>query len=280
LRESIGTINEEMALYRDGKRQVSAKLAELNEGRKEQLGDLPKYIEEREALNKKIKEQMEKRNTLRDEYRQKEREFNQWKNEQRKAKQEKYQEEQNKKRAEWEQTQRIRKAEAVDVQPYVAETTLIEQTIAFCKSLIADKGPAQVEEKKETSHDNRPEGTEVLLTKEDREEEFYYAPTAAKKKGKSKNKGAKDSGSKPIKHNAATFKLFDELKINAPITTDDIPGTLEKLEEQLQSYKEKIAAWETQKEERKKAILEGRDLDAEAAAEGDEEKAEETKEEE
>merc|ERR1719517_278051 len=42
LRENIGTINEEMALYRDGKRQVSQKLAELNEGRKEQLGDLPK----------------------------------------------------------------------------------------------------------------------------------------------------------------------------------------------------------------------------------------------
>merc|ERR1712228_424493 len=35
LRESIGTINEEMALYRDGKRQVSAKLAELNESRKD-----------------------------------------------------------------------------------------------------------------------------------------------------------------------------------------------------------------------------------------------------
>merc|ERR1719188_668725 len=88
LRENIGAINEEMALYRDGKRQVSAALAALNESRKEQLGDLPKYIEERDELGKKIKAEMEKRNVLRDEYRGKEREYNAWKNEQRRAKQE------------------------------------------------------------------------------------------------------------------------------------------------------------------------------------------------
>merc|ERR1719414_1321304 len=117
----------------------------------------------------------------------------------------------------------------MDQQPYVAEITLIEQTLLFCKNLIQDKGPAQKEEKKETTHTN-PEGTEILLSKENREEEFYYAPTAAKKKGKSKNKGAKEGVAKPIKHNAETFKLFDQLKLNAPITTDDVPGVLENLE--------------------------------------------------
>merc|ERR1719394_1733234 len=50
LRDSISTINEEMALYRDGKRQVSQQLQALNESRKEQLGDLPNYIEQRDAL--------------------------------------------------------------------------------------------------------------------------------------------------------------------------------------------------------------------------------------
>merc|ERR1740129_803362 len=69
LRDNIGAINEEMALYRDGKRQVSQALAALNESRKEQLGDLPKYIEERDELGKKIKAEMEKRNALRDEFR-------------------------------------------------------------------------------------------------------------------------------------------------------------------------------------------------------------------
>jgi len=280
LRENIGTINEEMALYRDGKRQVSQKLAELNEGRKEQLGDLPKHIEEREGLSKKIKEQMDKRSQLRDDFRAKEREYNQWRNEQRLARQSKMYEEANKRKAEWEHAQRIRKAEQVEVQPHVSEITLIEQTIFFCKGLVADRGPAQTEEKKETKHDN-PDGTEILVGKENRDEEFYYAPTAAKKKSKSKNKGSKEGGSKPIKHNAETFKLFDQLKLNAPITTQDIPATLEKLEEQLKSYKEKVAAWEIQKEDKKKAIMEGRDPDAEEVAEeAGEEKEEEVKEDE
>merc|ERR1719493_72894 len=143
----------------------------------------------------------------------------------------------------------MKKAEAMDQQPHVAEITLIEQTILFCKNLVQDQGPAQEEEKKETAHTN-PEGTEILLSKENREEEFYYAPTAAKKKGKSKNKGAKEGGAKPIKHNAETFKLFDQLKLSAPLTTADIPEKLEALEAKLAFYKEKVKAWEKNRDEK------------------------------
>merc|ERR1719188_1776135 len=118
---------------------------------------------------------MEKRNALRDEFRQKERDFNAWKNEQRRLKQDKINEERQARQAEWEMEQRRRKADAMDQQPYVAEITLIEQTILFCKNLVQDKGPTQQEEKKETEHNN-PEGSMVLLSKDQREEEFYYAP--------------------------------------------------------------------------------------------------------
>jgi len=283
LRDSISTINEEMALYREGKRTVSQNLAKLNEERKDQLGDLPKYIEQREALAKQIKEEFDKRTVLREEFRQKERDYNAWQNERRRARQDKYNEEREKKQAEWQRAQLLKKAEAMDIQPHVAEITLIEQTILFCKTLVQDKGPAQKEEKKEISHSN-PDGTEVLLRKEDREEEFYYAPTAAKKKGKSKNKGAKDGGAKPIKHNAETFKLFDQLKLSAPITTEDIPATLEKLEEQLESYKEKVKAWEKNRDEKKQKILSGQYVEEEdaeeEAAEGEKEGQEDEKEEE
>jgi len=283
LRENIGTINEEMALYREGKKQVSQALGALNEQRKETLGDLPKLIEDRDALGKKIREQIDKRNVARDAYRAKEREYNAWRNEQRKKKQEQYQEEANKKKVEWESTQRQRKADSLDMQPHVAEITLLEQTIFFCKSLVHDKGPKQEEEKKEVSHDSRPEGTEILLSKDNREEEFYHVPTAAKKKGKSKNKGSKEGGSaKPIKHNAETFKLFDQLKLNAPITTEDIPATLEKLEAQLVEYQEKVQAWEVNKEEMKKKIMDGtyREAAKEEAAEEEEAAKEEAAEEE
>jgi len=285
LRENIGTINEEMALYRDGKRQVSQNLATLNESRKTQLGDLPTYIEERDELGKQIKAQMDKRNALRDEFRGKEREFNTWRNEQRKAKQERFQHERDAKQADWEKSMRLKKAEQMDVQPHVAEITLIEQTIFFCKTLIKDKGPVEKEEKKATEHTN-PEGCEILVSKGDREEEFYYAPTA-KKKSKSKKGGAKEGASaKPIKHNAETFKLFDQLKLSAPITTEDIPALLEKLTEQLEDYNQKVKKWEINRDEKKKQIMEGKNVDeeeekvAEEKAEEKEEDAKEEKEEE
>merc|ERR1712039_361878 len=133
--------------------------------------------------------------------------------------------------------------------------TLIEQTMLFCKSLVQTKDSEQKEEKKEIAHNN-PDGTQVLAKKEDRDE-FYFIPTA-KKKGKSKNKGAKAEGSaKPIKHNAETFRLFDQLKLDAPITTDDIPAILEKLEAQLVDYNAKVKVWEQKREEMKRKILEG-----------------------
>merc|ERR1712039_428845 len=104
---------------------------------------------------------------------------------------------------------------------------------------------------------DNPDNTEVLLKKEDRDE-YYFVPTA-KKKGKSKQKTWESdaNGNKPIKHNAETFRLFDQLKLDAPITTDDIPGTLEKLEEKLEMYKDKVKDWEEKREEKKRRILEG-----------------------
>merc|ERR1712099_75125 len=147
-------------------------------------------------------------------------------------------------------------AEKLEEQPYVAEITLIEQTIAFCNSLVQKKGEDAKEEKKETAHDN-PEGTEVLLKKEDRDE-FYLMPTAKGKKGKSKNKGSKEEGAKkPIKHNAETFRLFDQLKLDAPITTDEVPALLEKLDAMLEDYNAKVKKWEETKAEKIRKLLDG-----------------------
>merc|ERR1712007_337937 len=98
---------------------------------------------------------------------------------------------------------------------------------------------------------------------------------------------------KPIKHNAETFKLFDTLGLEAPITVADVPALLEKLDKQMETYQEKVQAWEDHKEEMKRKIQEGEvtyedlvkdpkgDEDAEEAKEDDnEEEPKEEKEEE
>merc|ERR1712066_702799 len=138
-----------------------------------------------------------------------------------------------------------KKVEQLDEQPHVSEITLIEQTIKFCKSLLPQESADQKEEKKEVVYNNKA-GEEVLMKKEDRADEWFFMPTKrgkAAKKGKSGG-GEQDQSKKPIKHNAETFKLFDNLKLDAPITVADIPPLLEKLDEQMALYQGKVKEWE------------------------------------
>ncbi|OLP75909.1 hypothetical protein AK812_SmicGene44230 [Symbiodinium microadriaticum] len=174
----------------------------------------------------------------------------------------------------------LRRTTKLDKRPHVAEITLIEQslgymmlslevftlngkTIKYCKGLVQSKTEAKKEEKKEVEYSN-PDGAEILLRKavvdllralrtllqsivwctcqEDRDEEFYFAPTKAAKKGKNKNKGSDAKPSKII-HNAEIFRptaeredsdgLFDQLELAPPFSTNQVPGVLEELEKQL-----------------------------------------------
>merc|ERR1711920_740524 len=223
-------------------------------GRKEQLGDLPDIIAQRDELGKKIAEKVRERNDIRDEFRQAEKEYWAYQAEVRK-KQEKQQQDKMMWQAEMDKRRKLQQAEKLDEQPHIDEMTLIEQTILFCKGLTASKATEQKQEAKAPTVEF--EGAEVLAKKEDRDE-FYFVPTAKGKKSKAKGaKGAKEGASKPIKHNAETFRLFEKLKLDAPITTADIPGTLEKLEAQLEDFKEKVKKWEATRDEQKRKILEG-----------------------
>merc|ERR1712185_448533 len=79
-----------------------------------------------------------------------------------------------------------------------------------------------------------------------------------KKGGAKKGKASDaDTSKKPIKHNAETFKLFDTLGLEAPITVADAAPLLEKLDKQMETYQEKVQAWEDHKEEMKRKIQDG-----------------------
>jgi len=260
LKGDIKTLNEEMAQYFIEKKKVSEKLKELSENRTKQTGDMPQLFNEREAISKQIGDKIAERNQIKAERRSAEQAYYAYQAEVRKIRQDRAAKERELRQKEYEDRRRLREAEKLDEQPYVAEITLIEQTLLFCKGLTQSKGPEKKEEKKETAYDN-PENTTVLLKKEDREE-YLFAPTSKGKKGKSKNQSAKsESSSKPIKHNAETFQLFDKLKLDAPITTDEIPAIVTKLEEKLLDYQEKVKEWEVKREELKRRILEGDTID-------------------
>merc|ERR1712232_814771 len=247
-----------------------------NEERNSKMGDLPELIGEREELGKQIQEKIRERNEIRKERKEAEDAHYRYKQEVRRVKQERAQEDRIKRQKEYEERKRLREADKLDEQPYIQEIALVEQCIAFCKSLTQAKVAAERKEEKEIKHD-LPKGAELLVKKEEREE-FYLEPTARGKKSKSKAK--KDEGSeskaKPIKHNAETFQLFDKLKLDAPITTEDVPALLEKLEVKLVDFNTKVKNWEVNREDLKERILAG-----EATADDDKKEAkEEAKEEE
>merc|ERR1712083_803413 len=224
---------------------------------------------EREELSKQIQEKIRERNEIRAERKLAEDAHYKYKQEVRRIKQERAVEERNKRQKEYEERKRLREADKLDEQPYIQEIALVEQCIAFCKSLTLAKGPVEKKEEKEVKHDV-PKGGEVLASKADRDMEYYFEPTARGKKGKSKAKKDEGEKAKPIKHNAETFQLFDKLKLDAPITTDDVPALLEKLDAKLVEFNGKVKKWEEQREDLKERILAG-----EATAEDDKAEAKE-----
>merc|ERR1711865_462593 len=223
--------------------------------RKAQMGDVTGVMEEREGRQKKLQELIAQRTALRDGFNEQKREFQTYMAEQRRVKQEKYQEDRKVQQEEWRISKLEKQIEALDDQPHVAEITLIEQTEKWCKELMPKEATVTKEEKKDTVF-NTKDGEEVLASKSSRDEEMYFVPAKAKK-SKAKKAPEGDASKKPIKHNAETFKLFDSLKLDAPITTADIPAILVKLAEQKAMYEGKVKEWEENKEEMKRKIKEG-----------------------
>jgi len=253
LKEQLDQINDQVNAHRDAKKELNEQFSAMMAERDGKMGNNQELFSARDKHNEDVRALIQERNELRDGFRQQEKNYYEYQKEVRNLKWERQREEREVRDKEWELEKRKREAEKLDDQPFVQETTLLEQTIKFCKTF----QPKEVEKKEEVkaaTFDSK-EGEMVLVDKKNREEEFYYAPT---KKGKaSKSKGKKEGGaSKPIKHNAETFKLFATLKIEAPITTDDIPATLEKLEAEMESYQGKIKDWEAKRDEMKAQILE------------------------
>jgi len=266
VREQMDLLSSQMREIRDEKKKEQEAYGKLMELRKKQMADMPELFEKREELNAQIGEIIRQRNEIRNDFRAKEKEYNAYLAEQRAIRAEKGRAERERRQAEWEARKKERDAEKAEEQPFLAEITLLEQTILWCKAQLPQEEKKKVEENK--INFNNPEGSMVLLKKNDREEEYFYAPT--KVKGL-KQKGKKEE-KKNIKHNVETFRLFDALKLDAPITVSDVPPVLEKLEAQLADYQAKVKVWE-------KDRAEGKNKKEEAAADEEEKKEDESKEE-
>lgn len=270
-KKDINALNQALFQCRAEKREVVAKIKELTEARTEKMGDLSHVFDEKTKLGEDIGKLIEERKAIRQEEADAQRAYNAYLSEQRQKRSERVANERAQRQADYEQSRRQKMADALDEQPHLEDMTLIEQTISWCKSLLPNKVEEVKEEKKETKHDI-PEGGALLVSKKDREEEYFFEPTKKSKKGKGPKKAADASETKAIKHNAATFRLFEQLDLEAPLTPAEIPAIMEKLQAKYDAFQAKVDDWKEQRDERKRRIIE-EGIDPESVEEVKEEAA-------
>ncbi|CAE8626327.1 unnamed protein product [Polarella glacialis] len=156
-----------------------------------------------------------------------------------------------------------RQTEKWDQHPPVSEMTLTQQSIAFCKALVATRAGRKKEEKKDAPYNNQ-DGEKMLLRKQDCKEEFFAVPTTGKKAkahAKRKNVG-KEEKVKSIRRNDETFIPFGKLSPKAPIIKADEPISEEKPEAQNEESKVKVVR-RKKKRKAKMAIEEEKQTDEE-----------------
>lgn len=253
--ENIQTLNAELNAYRDARKKVQDQYTELMSARNAHLGDFTDLIKQREELQRQIKDEIVKRNELREEFKLAGDKHYNYVREIREKRQARQRELWNERQETKKKEDRKRRAEMLDTNPHLAHMTLIEQTIAYCKSLVPDEVVKEEAVKKEQT---APEGCIIQVREEVNMEEFYCFNKKKGKKKESKPEEKKKSGN-VIKHNGHTFALFEQLKMDMPITLDDIPQTLTVLNEKLEECEALTKKFEDEKEEMKQKILDGSD---------------------
>merc|ERR1712050_365900 len=153
LKEQLKETGEQMSYVFQERQKISEQLKALNEERNSKMGDLPDLIKERDELSKEIQEKIKEKGVIRAERKAADDAYYQYKMEVRRLKQDRAQLERAQRQQEYEERKRAREADKLDEQPYIQEIALVEQCMAFCKSLTQAKGPAEKEEKKEVSYE-------------------------------------------------------------------------------------------------------------------------------
>jgi len=242
--ERLTAVKEKINQVFAEKNKVKEEFELLNGERDEEMKMVKPLKDRVDEVKSQIQKLVLERNECRATFRDEERQYRDYQTQIRQAAAEKKRQEQEKRKEEWEKQKKERQMEKLLEQPFLAETTLLEQTLAFCRTLMPLK-EQKVEPLKNSFVHNNPEGSTVLLTKKDRNEEFFFAPT----KQKGLRKKSKSNKTETIKHNAETFRLFDALKIQAPVTLADLPGAIEQLDKELTQYQEKVREWERKRDD-------------------------------
>merc|ERR1719159_2335649 len=121
--------------------------------------------------------------------------------------------------------------------PFAEDLQYLENIMTYLKTHMPKGEEKKAEEKKTVDAPAAGAGHMVLMSKNEREDEFFFAPTKAKNL-KKKGGGAK---AKPIVHSMETLSFFDKYKLPTPADSSAVPAAMEATEKKVQEFKEKQA---------------------------------------
>lgn len=138
--------------------------------------------------------------------------------------------------------------------PGSAEMRLLEQILVYCKKLLPKSN--DFEEPKKPIEYNNPEGSLIIVPKEERSEEYLFAPPKPRRHEGKVRKRPPTSKLKRVNlpqqvllHTPLSLRLFEELHIVPPVNTADVPATIDEVEERLQTHRKAAQLWELKRQE-------------------------------
>ena len=251
LKVQLAEIQKQSAAAKEEKSKHNAALKKLTEARNQSMSGVSHHFEEREKLSKQIGAKIAEIKALKEERSQKIKAFNAYMDSQKEVRAEREKAEKAVKEAERDMKKKQSDLDNDSVMPFQQELDLIENMIKYCSKLLpTTESEAPVTKAPVTAI----EGTSVLVSKKDREEFYFVAPTAKK----SAKKESSSSADKPYTHSLETLALFAEVKVSPPTAAKDVEATLKQLEAKTTEFKDKqvkeIASRKEKRSEREAAL--------------------------
>ncbi|OEH73873.1 hypothetical protein cyc_07450 [Cyclospora cayetanensis] len=252
LRAMLDEVRTKLLELRTQKREESQKYKELLEKRQRATAPGREMIEERDRLNKEMSTHFVNRREILAELNREMQNHQAYMQQVKRERGLKMREERERRDLENERFQLTRDLERVESElPYEAECLLLSQTIQYLQKIIEEPSTATTEEKKADEEDENLAG--ALLPKSQRKEVFFFAPKQKSKQGKDHEK--KKEKPKILKYDVGTLTYFEQCGLTAPVTLEDIPSCLEKLDAKLRKYKEMQQESAMKVDERKADIM-------------------------
>lgn len=252
LKDRIDQLTNLISEAREAKKQQKIQFERLKEQREKVTRDMPELFEKSDAITKQLTNEHMQRRALMEDFKRREREYNAVRAEERQAKYDRQRADRLERAADNEARRVARREEAEEEQPFLYETTLIEQTMSYCQNLLP-KEAAPVVVKETAAPVAEIEGRKILMSKADREEDFFFSGGSKKSKNKTKGKKVKAEPTMDdkITHTVESIQIFANLKMKPPVKVSDVPACMEELKKQAKTYEEKVAKWKASEEERR-----------------------------